>query len=360
MRILILANKGSDHAKKCAEGLYKHGHEILVVSPNDNENSVHVNSNINTVTLKYGGKKGYLLNVFELKKVCKRFKPDVVNVHYASGCGALSYFAKLHPAVINCYGSDVFEFPRRNKFNNWLLKRILKYADGLASTSRGMAKEIKSILGNEKKRIAITPFGIDADFFRPYPRELNNHRMVIGIVKSMKPIYDIPLLINAFSIIYDHYAPRPLLRIYGDGPMKNELKHMCEGLNISDSVEFMGGVPNEEIPKALNLMDVFVNCSKQESFGVNILEAMACELPVIATDCVGPRELIEDGKSGLILKERTPKCLADTIIYLLNNETMRREMGKNGRKRVLEYYDWQNNIKELEKVLDNCNEKKEN
>jgi glycosyltransferase involved in cell wall biosynthesis len=96
---------------------------------------------------------------------------------------------------------------------------------------------------------------------------------------------------------------------------------------------------------------LFVNCSKQESFGVNILEAMSCELPVIATDCVGPRELIEDGVSGIIVKDRKPESMAAKIIELLQNKELRIKLGNEGRKRVLERYNWEKNVEELESLL---------
>lgn len=356
MRILLLANKGSNHAKKVAEGIADRGHHVFFVSPNDTADcSVKLNSKIKLITLKYGGKKGYVLNALELRRLYKLIKPDVVNVHYASGCGLLASLAGLHPTVLSCYGSDIFEFPHLSRLNYFVLRHVLNNADALASTSYAMADEVRSLINDKSRKISITPFGVDIDRFKPLERR-DNERPVIGIIKSFMPIYDIPLLINAFAIVSQQSIFNPVLRIYGDGPLKDELLQLTTSLNIDSSVEFRGRIPNEEVPTALGEMDVFVNCSKQESFGVNILEAMACGIPVVATDCVGPKEIIEDGVSGIILKDRTPANLAVVILKLLRDTELRKKLSKAGRERVLKKYDWSKNIAELELLLENsCN-----
>lgn len=354
MKILVVANKGSNHAKKVADGLVQRGHIVYFASPNDKiDTSVIMDSRIKMITLTYGGKFGYFVNYYELKKLFKRICPDVVNVHYATGCGLLAYLAGVRPVVLSCYGSDIFEFPKIRKINKWLLVRILKSANALASTSNAMASEIRYLLSNKEKEIAITPFGINTNLFFPYNNKKTHQKIVIGIVKSLSPIYDIPLLLNAIHIVCNTNQTNIVLHIYGDGPQKKDLETLAKKLGISNIVRFMGRISNDEIPKALNEMDVFVNCSKQESFGVNILEAMACGLPVVATDCVGPREIMIDGITGIIVKDRNPTSLANALICLLNDDLKRKSMGEAGRERVCSFYDWNNNVKDLEKVLFN-------
>ena len=190
MRILILANKGSNHAKKVAEGLADEGLEVYFVSPNDKlDKTVTLSNKIKLFTLPFGGKVGYILNFWTLKVLYKRINPDVVNVHYASGCGMLGYLAGLHPTVLSCYGSDIFEFPHKSKLNRWILFRVLKSVDAIASTSHGMADEIRRLLKDEKIDVAITPFGIDTSLFKPQPQK-NRNTKVIGIVKTLSPIYE--------------------------------------------------------------------------------------------------------------------------------------------------------------------------
>ena len=357
MKILILANKGSYHAKKVAEGLAERGHRIIFVTPNDKlDKGVEISDKIESVTLRSGGKVGYFLNAYEFRRLCKKYKPDVVNVHYASGCGLLSYLAGIHP-VLSCYGSDIYEFPRKNKFNAFLLRRILRSAKQIASTSRIMAEEIRRVIREDTRNITITPFGIDINRFKSIDNIPENQRPIVGIVKGLYPIYDISLLIKGFSIAYKKLGGTPILKIYGDGPLRGELEIMVKTLDLQDSILFMGYVNNNEVPNILNGLDIFVNTSKQESFGVNLLEAMACEIPVIATDCPGPKEIIEDGVSGIILRDRNPETLAKVIIDLINNKVKRITIGKAGRARVLECYDWNKNLDVLESLMNKFKER---
>ena len=160
----------------------------------------------------------------------------------------------------------------------------------------------------------------------------------------MEPIYDIPLLINAFSIAYEKMGIKPQLHIYGGGTLLEEMKELTRTLGIENAVTFFGTIPNFEVPKAIQSMDVFINCSKQESFGVALVEAMACEVPVIATDTEGFREVVVNEETGIVLKDREPITMAEAIISLLTDKELSSKYGKAGRKRVVENYDWDKNV----------------
>lgn len=350
MKILLLSDI-QEHGVKCADGLIKLGHEVLYAYPKDMiSRCVSLPPGVEGFELPYGGMKGYFLDSFSLRKLWKRYKPDVVFVHYASGFGLLSRLSCIHPVALSCYGSDIFEFPRLNKINYLLLRDILKHADCLQSTSYAMAEEVRSILGKPENPVDIIPFGVNVNVFRRTHNKRHN-RPVIGFIKSLYQIYDVPLLINAFSICYKQLEKKPELRIYGDGPLKGDLEILAKQLGVDADVHFMGRVSNDSIPEVLSEMDILINSSYQESFGVNILEAMACEVPVIATDCVGPKEIMLDGETGIILKDRNPETMAASMINLLGDDILRESMGKAGRIRVLDKYDWNKNVLSLEQSL---------
>lgn len=358
MKVLILSDI-QDHGKKCAEGLLELGHDIIYAYPKGMvSRCVSINNKITLVELPYGGKGGYILNCFALKKLIKKHRPDVMHVHYASGFGLLSWLTGFHPVVLSCYGSDIFEFPNKNRFNNWLLCRILKNADALQSTSKVMADEIQTIIRDSDKKIDIIPFGINLEQFKPENKKNINKRPVIGFIKSLYPIYDIPLLLHAFKLVYEELDERPVLKIVGDGPLLLELKELVKSLKLDDSVSFLGRVPNEEIPGLLNSFDVFINSSKEESFGVNILEAMACKVPVVATNCLGPKEVMENGKYGILLKDREPETMAGAILQLLKDRDIRETYINIGRRRVEACYDWDKNVIALQQSLEKVVKKK--
>lgn len=348
MKVLFIGSQKSNHSKKWVNGLVARGHEVLLVYQHESsDSSVEFDPCVKTHMLKYGGYNSYFLNVPELRKIYKEYKPDVVNVHYMSGYGLMATLACTRPLVLNCYGSDIFVAPRKNWFVNWIIKVLLNSADAVAATSKAMAAEAKRIMGDPMKDVVVTPFGVNVNLFKKAENRIYSERPIIGIIKYLQPIYNIPLLIKAFAVTKEKARVKPLLHIYGSGPLKEELLALCKDLHIYDDVTFFETIPNQEVPKALNTMDIFVNSSNVESFGVNIVEAMACELPVVATPCPGPKEVIDNGVTGVVLKDWNHEELAEELIKLVENPALREKYGKAGREKVLREYDWSKNVETL-------------
>lgn len=320
---------------------------LLVYQHESSDTSVEFDSRVKHHMLKYGGYKSYVLNVPELRKIYRTYKPDVVNVHYMSGYGLMATLAGARPLVLNCYGSDIFVAPKNSKIVRWIVKKLLNSADAVAATSKAMATEAKRIMENPEKEVAVTPFGVDVNLFKKDEQRTYSERPIIGIIKYLKPEYNIPLLIKAFAITKEKAKVKPLLHIYGSGPLKEGFVALCKELGIYDDVTFFETIPNQEVPKALNTMDIFVNSSNVESFGVNIVEAMACELPVVATPCPGPKEVIDNEVTGIVLKDWNHEELADELIKLVENPALREQYGKAGRVKVLREYDWSKNVETL-------------
>lgn len=348
MRILFIGSQKSNHTKKWVNNLVARGHEVLLIYQHEtSDSSVEFDSRVKSRMLKFGGYKSYILNVPEVRKIYKAFNPDVVNVHYMSGYGMMAELAGLKPLVLNCYGSDIFVAPQQNSISKWLIKTILSKADAVAATSKAMAVEAERLMGDKHKKVTVTPFGVDVNLFKKDENRSYSERPVIGIIKYLYPEYNIPLLIRAFAITKDKAKVKPLLHIYGSGPLKEEFIDLCKELGIYNDVTFFETIPNQEVPKALNTMDIFVNSSNVESFGVNIVEAMACELPVVATPCPGPKEVIDNAVTGVVLKDWNHEELADELIKLVENPALREQYGKAGREKVLREYDWSKNVETL-------------
>ncbi|MCR4660466.1 MAG: glycosyltransferase family 4 protein [Clostridia bacterium] len=342
MKILFIGAGTSNHTLRWVNSLVERGHDVLLLTRKDQPINNQYSNKVKVVLLHHCGGLGYYFNVRQVRKIFKQFKPDIVNAHYLTGYGTTARLAKLKPLVLSAWGSDVFDFPNKSRINKWLLKKNVFYADAIASTSFTMANELKKLFPNYKKSITVTPFGIDIEKFTPYPK-IDNNSIIIGIVKYLKPIYNIDLLIDAFTIIHKKFN-NTKLEIYGDGPLKNELIEQCKRNGILDCVNFHGLIPNDSVPKVINCMDIFVNCSLQESFGVAVLEAMACEKPVVVTTTPGYCEIVEDGIDGIILKDRNPQTMATAFEKLIVNPDLRLEYGKNGRKKVCEKYVWNDNV----------------
>lgn len=357
MKIIFLGEAGSIHTIRWVNSLSEKGIEVILVSLKGNFDNVEkISKKVKVIYLPFGTKLGYYLNVFALKKIISKEKPDLINAHYASGYGTLGRFSGFNKKLLNVWGSDVYDFPNESKLKKRIIEKNLKNYTAIASTSYCMAEETKKYLENKSKEIFITPFGVDTEKFKNLNIEKKENEITIGIVKTLTEKYGVEYLIKAIKELenildIENYKKIRLL-IYGKGELKNKLEDLTKELQIEDKVIFKGYISNEDVPKALNEMDIFVVPSilDSESFGVAAVEAMACEIPVIASSVGGLKEVIVDKETGYLVPKKDHKEIAKYLKKLILDKNLRTSLGKNGRKRVLENYDWNSNVDYMIKI----------
>ena len=357
MKIIFLGEAGSIHTIRWVNSLSEKGIEVILVSLKGNFDNVEkISKKVKVIYLPFGTKLGYYLNVFALKKIISKEKPDLINAHYASGYGTLGRLSGFNKKLLNVWGSDVYDFPNESKLKKRIIEKNLKNYTAIASTSYCMAEETKKYLENKSKEIFITPFGVDTEKFKNLNIEKKENEITIGIVKTLTEKYGIEYLIKAIKELenildIENYKKIRLL-IYGKGELKNKLEDLTKELQIEDKVIFKGYISNEDVPKALNEMDIFVVPSilDSESFGVAAVEAMACEIPVIASSVGGLKEVIVDKETGYLVPKKDHKEIAKYLKKLILDKNLRTSLGENGRKRVLENYDWNSNVDYMIKI----------
>lgn len=357
MKIIFLGEAASIHTIRWVNSLSEKGLEVILVSLKGEVETIgKINDNVKVIYLPFGTKLGYYLNVFALKKIISKEKPDLINAHYASGYGTLGRLSGFNKKLLNVWGSDVYDFPNESKLKKRIIEKNLKNYTAIASTSYCMAEETKKYLENKSKEIFITPFGVDTEKFKNLNIEKKENEITIGIVKTLTEKYGIEYLIKAIKELenildIENYKKIRLL-IYGKGELKNKLEDLTKELQIEDKVIFKGYISNEDVPKALNEMDIFVVPSilDSESFGVAAVEAMACEIPVIASSVGGLKEVIVDKETGYLVPKKDHKEIAKYLKKLILDKNLRTSLGKNGRKRVLENYDWNSNVDYMIKI----------
>ncbi len=128
-------------------------------------------------------KSVYFKTLPKVKKIIRRFKPDIIHAHFASSYGLIGALSRFHPFILSVWGSDIFYFPMRSLLHRKILKFNLKQADKILSTSQIMAKEIKKYID---KPVEVTPFGIDLNKFRPIKIDKKTDELVVGIVKGLE------------------------------------------------------------------------------------------------------------------------------------------------------------------------------
>ena len=219
-------------------------------------------------------------------------------------------------------------------------------ADKILSTSHVMVLETKQYTNKE---IHVTPFGIDLSKFKKmeFHTDFSPETIVVGTVKTLSSKYGIDYLIKAFKIVKENNSDLSLkLMIVGDGEDKIKLVNLCRNLNISDDVVFVGKVNNNLVPNYLNVIDIYVALStlESESFGVAIVEASASEKPVVVSNVGGLPEVVANNKTGFVVESKNPQEAAKKIEKLILDKALRVKMGKAGRERVKELYNWEENV----------------
>jgi glycosyltransferase involved in cell wall biosynthesis len=176
----------------------------------------------------------------------------------------------------------------------------------------------------------------------PVPRDAK----VVGIVANYRPVKDLPLFLEAAAIVARE-EPGVVFLLAGTGSMEGELKALALRLGIADRVIFTCG--RGDIPPYLHRMCIACLSSESEGLSNSILEYMAAGLPVVGTDAGGNRELIEDGHTGFLVRDRTPEAFAAPILRLLRDEEMRIRFGQAGLRRCQQMFDIDVAVENMEK-----------
>ena len=134
------------------------------------------------------------------------------------------------------------------------------------------------------------------------------------------------------------------LLIAGTGPDRDQLINLCDDLGIRHLVDFLGYIPNQELPTLYAKFDVSVSLSREESFGVVAVEAMSCACPVVTSDAAGFCEVVDNNVTGFIVPKDNPEAAAEAIERFIDNPQLRDQMGAAARRRVADLYDWERNV----------------
>ncbi|HEY1039668.1 MAG TPA: glycosyltransferase [Bacteroidia bacterium] len=364
MKILLLSNSASAHTQKWAKGLAAAGLQVGIFSLNrsdsvwykDHKNIIILHEpEINSGNTKLTSKLGYLKNVKKLKQTIVSFAPDILHAHYATSYGMLGMRSKFKPFVISVWGSDVYDFPKKSPLHKLLLQNILSKSSVLCSTSISMKNETQKYIN---KAVEVIPFGIDAAYFKI--EEAKREITTIGLVKSLEEKYGVDILIRAFDQVIKKYRDKQLSLLFvGDGSKRSEYENLAAELGIADKVTFTGKVPHDKIMEYHRSIDIFVSLSRldSESFGVSLVEAMALEKPVVASDVSGFKEVLGSEPCGIIVKRNSVEEAANAIGMYIDNPELAQTNGKKARKRALELYNWDQNLKSMIHVYEQILEK---
>jgi len=308
-----------------------------------------VPKDIRILDLKKKNRFDFFKVIIRLGKILKKEKPDAV-ISFAFYANVITLLAKhIFKPKSKIVISEV-SFPKAYLLHGrWgFLKRKLmgyayKKADKIICISKGLSQYIGSEFKIFPDKICTiyNPIEIERiqnlsleDIKHPFLDKRKHGFKLIISVGRLTFAKRLDILLKAFAQV--RKKKKVLLLILGDGPLYKDLKKLRKELRLEKSVDFLGYVNNPYSWMAQ--ADLFVLTSQWEGFGMVIPEAMACGVPVIFTDCYfGPSEIITHQVNGLLVPPNDIDAIADAIEFILNNDNIRENLVKEGRKRAEDF-----------------------
>lgn len=299
-----------------------------------------------------------------VQSIClvRQIKPDVLHAFYITNNGVVAALSGFHPLVLSAWGDDIATDPERSGILKLLIKLSLRIST-LVETGDELGRRRLMELGCDPRKIFMQNMGVDTTLFSPNARsetlrkelKIDNSYSVL-CARWWKPEYRVDVCIKAIPLVLQRIRNVKFIFL-GGGPLEKELKDLATKLGVSENSLFIGRIPEEEMPKHLASVDIYVDTVSDSraralelDFRGDILkarggggmgqvtrQAMACGTPQILSDQLNVR--LGNWFQGLMYKQLDHRDLAEKIITLLSDEELRTQIGRRSRKVALQIFD---------------------
>lgn len=270
---------------------------------------------------------------------------DIIHAQYGypTGMAALEASRRIDvPNMVSIQGGDGHWVGLCCDTHRNAMQAVLRYAGKLLIGSHSFAQEVHHNHGIPLERFTIVPGATDIERFQPKQGrvlgEISDPPCFIyhGRVDVRKGLLE---LIDAMGELHKT-RPDARLVISGIGPDLAQAQHYVRDAGLSSVIEFLGYTDYATAPRVYHRGDIFVSPTYSEGFSNTILEAMASGLPVISTNTIGVVDCIEQGHNGLLVPIKSASALADAMLRLLNDDSLRRSIARQALSDVEEKYSW--------------------
>ncbi|ADL11851.1 N-acetyl-alpha-D-glucosaminyl L-malate synthase BshA [Acetohalobium arabaticum] len=266
---------------------------------------------------------------------------DIIHAHYAIPHSLAAYLAceitkgtevKL---ITTLHGTDITLVGGQSSFKN-ITRFSIGASDGVTAVSDSLRQDAIDRFDLSPKKVKrIYNFIDTTEYRRQKPEEplqlTEGEEKIIIHISNFRDVKNIPDVIKIFSLINKEVSSK--LVLVGDGPNRHSAKKLVDELDLADKVYFLGKQDN--IIPLLSVSDLFLLPSEKESFGLVALEAMACEVPVVASNSGGLPEVVIDGVTGFLSDPGAIEEMAHNGIELLENVELHNQFAQNARHRVV-------------------------
>jgi colanic acid/amylovoran biosynthesis glycosyltransferase len=271
-----------------------------------------------------------------------------VHIHFASTVGLL--LAKTFPVTISITIHGPAEFEEPASFH---LREKIEAATFICAISNyGRSQLTKASNPDQWEKFETVPLGMDPEVFIPSPKSSFEHSSFDVIsVGRLSPEKAQRILIDAVARLVAE-GRRVRLRLVGEGPDRLALERYIDACGLSDTVRLEGALNQDQLRTLYRESDAFALASIAEGVPVVLMEAMAMEIPCVATRITGIPELIQDGLDGLLVAQSDVGQLATAIERLMDDPDLRRRIASAGRRKVVAHYNLSKNTALLAGVFE--------
>jgi phosphatidylinositol alpha-1,6-mannosyltransferase len=301
----------------------------------------------------WSGLRGYFRALKHLRPLLQAERVSMVHCGRClpEGMMALAFRAWMKvPYLCYVHGEDVYG-ARESREYTFLVRRVLRHAEFIIANSFNTASILRNEWDLPDERVRVLHPGVDTLRFVPAATDnkLRAHlgwgdRPVILTVARLQKRKGHDHLIAALETVRKA-LPTVLYAIVGDGEERTSLQTQVETAGLTGHVQFLGEVDDADLIRCYQQCDLFVLPNRQvgkdiEGFGMVLLEAQACGKAVVAGTSGGTAETMQIPETGRVVDCEVASSLAGVVVELLGNRDLLERMGKAGRRRVLEHFDW--------------------
>ncbi len=277
-------------------------------------------------------------------------KLEHLHVHFATPASTVGVIVgKIFSVTlsITVHGPDEFY-----DVSGYLLTEKISAATVICAISLFARSQLMKVSDpSQWQKIKVTPLGVDPLSFTPRPLPAREKTFNIICVGRLVPAKGQHILLAAVSRLRSR-GRAVNLRLVGEGPDRDSLERLAREYGIADNVVFEGAVNQDKIRGLLEQANVFALASFAEGIPVVLMEAMAMEIPCVATWITGIPELIRDSTDGLLVPPSDDEALAGAIARLMDSYDLQKELGAAGRRRIIDRYNLRPNVARLAAVFD--------